>query len=124
MIVTTAHDAARLFGPAFADSEAAHLAVLHLDAERRMLALDIYPNAGADETKIPKGKIMGAALRYGATAIMIAHNRPSGNPEPSDAEIAATQKLADTMRSVGIHLSDRLIFAGGEWRSLRALGLL
>ena len=54
----------------------------------------------------------------------IAHNHPSGDPSPSRADIEATRRLAEAAAALGIRLHDHLIFAGGDCRSFRALGLL
>jgi DNA repair protein RadC len=69
-------------------------------------------------------EIFRAALNHGAVGLIIAHNHPSGNPEPSRADIEATRTLAQTAASLGIVLHDHLIFAGDDCRSFRALGLL
>ena len=68
--------------------------------------------------------IFAAGLRHGAEGLVIAHNHPSGDPEPSRADIEATRRLADVAAALGIRLHDHLIFAGGECRSFRELGLL
>ena len=124
MIVATARAAADLLAPVFADASGEKLAVLHLDAERRMIALEEHAVSGDDEIVLPMREIFAAALRHGAAGMVIAHNHPSGDPRPSRADKAATQRLAETADTLGIRLHDHLIFAGGESRSFRELGLL
>jgi len=124
MAIVTARDAADLLAPLFADAGGERLAVLHLDRERRVLAVDAYPVAEADEIVLPMRAIFAAALAHDAVGLVIAHNHPSGDPRPSRADKAATRRLAATADSLGILLHDHLIFAGGECVSLRELGLL
>lgn len=124
MIVATARAAADLLAPVFADVAGEKLAVLHLDAERRMIALDEYAVSSEDEIVLPMREIFGAALEHKAAGMVIAHNHPSGDPRPSRADKAATRRLAETAGTLGITLHDHLIFADGEFRSFRELGLL
>lgn len=124
MVVATARDAADLLAPLFAETEGEKLAVLHLDAGRRIIAVDAHPATGEDEILLPMRAIFKAALNHEAAGLIVAHNHPSGDPAPSRADIAATRRLAATAANLGIVLHDHLIFAGGEWRSFRELGLL
>jgi DNA repair protein RadC len=124
MIIGTARDAADLLEPVFASASRERLAVLHLDGERRMLALDEAPVDKVDSVGLPVRAIIAKALDLGASGVVIAHNHPSGDPRPSQSDIAATRRLADTAAGVGIRLHDHLIFAGRSCRSFRQLGLL
>jgi DNA repair protein RadC len=124
MAVVTARHAADLLAPLFTDAREEKLALLYLDAGRHLLALDERPGAGTDAVDLHMREIFRAALNHGAVGLIIAHNHPSGNPEPSRADIEATRTLAQTAASLGIVLHDHLIFAGDDCRSFRALGLL
>ena len=125
MIIATAQDAALLFGPAFADAaEGETLAVAYLDDERRLLELVVLPAEAASEVELPMRQILSDGLRLGATGIIVAHNHPSGDPQPSREDIEATRELAETAARLGVRLLDHLIFAGGETCSLREMGLL
>ncbi len=124
MIIGTARDAADLLEPFFAGAEREKVAVLHLDEERRMIALDQQDVAQEAEAELPLRAIIAAALDRGTSGLVVAHNHPSGDPRPSRADIEATRQLADTAASLGVRLHDHLIFAGGQCRSFRELGLL
>jgi len=69
-------------------------------------------------------RIAADALRLGAHVIVVAHNHPSGDPTPSAEDCRATARLAEVAETLGIALCDHLVFAQGNWRSFRALGLL
>jgi len=124
MPIATAKDAADLLAPLFVEGAEEKLVVLYLDSARRLIEVDEHPVGGADGTALPMRAIFAAGLRHGAEGLVIAHNHPSGNPEPSRADIEATRRLAEVAAALGIRLHDHLIFAGGECCSFRELGLL
>jgi DNA repair protein RadC len=124
MMVGTAKDAADLLTPLFASREGEIVAVLHLDSARRLLGLTVEEPGSDSEVELPVRSILSKALAMEAKGIIVAHNHPSGDPSPSDADRRATRQLADAASAVGVRLHDHLVFAGGECRSFRALGLL
>jgi DNA repair protein RadC len=126
VIIATARDAADLFGPCFADlaAEGEMLAIAHLDAERRLIELVTVPPAAEAHVELPVRRILEDALRLGSQGLVIAHNHPSGDAQPSAEDLESTRELADTASRLGIRLHDHLIFAGGETASLRSMGLL
>ena len=123
MNIVTARDAADLLAPLFADRPGEALAVLYLDAGGGQIALD-QSAVAADAIALPIREILHAALDHDAAGLVVAHSHPSGDPQPSQADIEATRRLAETAAALGIILHDHLIFAGGECRSFRELGLL
>jgi DNA repair protein RadC len=123
MAIVTARDAADLLAPLFADRPGETLAALYLDAGRNEIAVD-QRAAAEDAIALPIRDILRAALDHNATGLILAHSHPSGDPRPSQADIEATRRLAETAASLGIVLHDHLIFAGGDCRSFRELGLL
>lgn len=125
MIIGTASDAAKLLVPLFSGSGQEKLVAAHLDAEQRLIEAIESVFGGHDEVELPIRSIIEDAMRLGSAGIIVAHNHPSGDPQPSEADLAATRELAATAESLGIQLHDHLIVgADGECRSLRALGLL
>jgi DNA repair protein RadC len=124
MLIGTARIAADLLAPLFASAQAETVAVIHLDLERRLLALTIEEAGSEAEVELPIRSILAKALRIGSDAIVVAHNHPSGDPTPSAADESATRALAEAAAGVDIRLHDHLIFGGGECRSFRSLGLI
>jgi DNA repair protein RadC len=122
-VIRTAADAAALAEPLLASVEGERIVVLHLTRDRSVIAVAEYGGEAA-HAELPLRRIMGEALRLGSEGLVVAHNHPSGDPEPSAEDLSATRELTATARSLGIALHDHLIFAGGEWRSLRQMGLL
>ena len=124
MAVATARAAADLLAPRFAGAKGEKLAVLHLDEDRSVLAIDDFDAAGPDLVALPLREIFRRALTLDARGLVIAHNHPSGDPRPSAVDEQATRRLAATAEALGIRLHDHLIFADEECTSFRALGLL
>jgi DNA repair protein RadC len=126
MMIRTARDVAALLAPIFAAAEGGTemVAVVHLDGEQRLLAVTIEEPGRRDAVELPIGAILATALRLGATAIVVAHNHPSGDAGPSDEDIRSTRALAEAAAAIGVRLHDHLVFAGEECSSLRELGLL
>ena len=111
------------FRPYFVGRTREVLRVAHLDGDRYLIGASHYPGQHGS-VDFPLRRIVADALAYGAEAMVIAHNHPSGDPAPSRADLAVTRRLADVARQLGIALIDHIIFAGDTWSSLRASGLL
>ena len=124
MQIRTAQVAAALLDPLFSGREREFVATLHLDQEQRLLALTVERVGEREAAELPAAEILAKALRIGASAVVVAHNHPSGRTEPSEQDLAATRHFAETAARVGIRVHDHLIVAGGAWQSFRALGLL
>ncbi len=124
MIIGTVPDAADLLTPFFASAEGERVAVMHLDRERRLIAVTLEEVGQEDEVELPIGRILAKALRLGSHGIVVAHNHPSGNPAPSAADERATRALAAAAQQVDVRLYDHLIFGGAVSSSFLALGLL
>ncbi len=78
-----------------------------------------------DRAAVEPRAVLKAALRLSATAVLVFHNHPSGDPEPSAEDIAFTRRLSQAGAAVGIELLDHLVLAGGaRWVSMRERRLL
>jgi DNA repair protein RadC len=125
VIIATASDAAALLVPLFSEAGAEKVVTAHLDSERRLIRTSEGKQGARDEVELPIRSIIEEALRLKSAGLIVAHNHPSGDPQPSEQDLRATRELARTAASLGIQLHDHLIFgADGDCRSLRALGLL
>lgn len=124
MIVDTARAAADLFEPLLKGRATERMVAAHLDRERRLLRLVEEAPGSSDAVEVPVRSVLVEAIRLGSVGLVLGHNHPSGDPSPSEADRIATRLLSDAARGIGITLHDHLIYAAGEWRSFRALGLL
>lgn len=123
MMLATASDATLLIEPLLRGRETEAVAVAYLGPDRELLHVRLSEGE-LDAANLHIRSILGEALRLGAVGLIIAHNHPSGDPCASEADLAATRRLAETAAAMGLRLHDHLIFGGGECCSLRALGLL
>lgn len=121
--LATARDAADLLLPRFLYAAREKLVVLYVDRERRYLNTTEVEGSNV-EVSLPVRVIIAAALSCDARGLILAHNHPSGDPTPSQADVRATRRLVEAAAPLGITVHDHLVFAGSECRSYRALGLL
>ena len=83
---------------------------LYLDAKRHLLCEPVRISRGTvDKTFLHPREIFRQAIRLGAVSVIVAHNHPSGDPTPSDEDIAETKNLHETGEIVGIPLDDHVI---------------
>ncbi|MBA3511653.1 JAB domain-containing protein [Sphingomonas sp.] len=119
-------DAARnFFAGCFADTDPTceSLWVAHVDQQARCVHLSRHEGdeTGAD---FPLRSIIADAAAHRSAGIVLAHNHPSGDPTPSEADCRATRRLASAAEALDCVILDHLVFAGTECTSLRRLGLL
>ncbi|MDT1957564.1 JAB domain-containing protein [Carnobacterium divergens] len=69
-------------------------------------------------------EIFRGAVRYAAARIIVAHNHPSGNPTPSDADFAFTKRMATCGELMGIELLDHIIIGSDSYISLKEMGAI
>jgi DNA repair protein RadC len=103
---------------------AERLRVLFLNASNRLLGDEIVSEGSVNETAACTREVMRRALDLGATALILAHNHPSGDPVPSRSDVEATAAIAKVAGALGICVHDHVIVARSGWSSFRALGIL
>ncbi|RWR26221.1 DNA repair protein RadC [Sinirhodobacter populi] len=96
--------------------------VLFLDRGNRLIADEQMSIGTVDHVPVYPREVVKRALELHASALILCHNHPSGNPEPSQADIEMTKKVGEACRVLGIALHDHLIIGGGRETSLRARG--
>lgn len=94
-------------------------AVLILDVKHRLIATQVITIGTATETLAHPREIFREVIRQGGTRLIVAHNHPSGNTEPSAEDINLTRQLLEGARFLGIPLLDHLILGNGNHLSLR-----
>jgi DNA repair protein RadC len=98
--------------------------ILFLNSQNRLLADEDFGHGSINSCILQPRIIFKRALELGATALIIAHNHPSGDPTPSLKDIEATRYLIMVARPLDIYIHDHLIFAKGGWSSMRHLGII
>jgi len=99
-------------------------AVLFLDAQNRLLALEELFRGTLTQTSVYPREVVVRALHHQAAAVVLAHNHPSGSVQPSRADEALTQTLRAALALVDVRVLDHIIVAPGEALSMAEKGLL
>ena len=98
--------------------------VLFLTSQNELIADDLVWEGTVGEAPAYPREIVKRALEVGATGIILVHNHPSGNHEPSKGDADATRRIAEAALVLGICVHDHIIVSRAGWTSFRKLGLL
>ena len=107
-----------------ADEPTERFRVLFLDRKNRLIADELQQRGTVDHTPVYPREVVKRALDLGATALILVHNHPSGDPTPSRADIEMTREVNAAAAALGIVLHDHVVVARSGCQSLRSLGLL
>ena len=109
---------------AMAHSSVEEVRVLFLNAKNMLLANEAMWRGSVDEASVHVREVIARAIALGATAIIIVHNHPSGDPSPSQQDIRLTRDLIDAGRHMRIAVHDHVIVGSQGRSSMKALGLI
>jgi DNA repair protein RadC len=107
---------------AFADKE--QFRILFLDKRNALIADEVQQTGTIDHTPVYPREVVKRALELSATAIILVHNHPSGDPTPSQADITMTQAIVDVAKTLGIAVHDHIIVGKDGHASLKGLRLI
>ena len=99
-------------------------AALYLDTRHRALGFEELFRGGIDGAEVHPRALVEQALARGAAAVIVGHNHPSGNPEPSAADRAVTARLKQALALVDVRLLDHFVIGDGAPVSMAARGLV
>jgi DNA repair protein RadC len=109
---------------AMAHEPVEQLRVLYLNSRNCLLFDETVVEGSVNIAPIYPREIVRRSLEVGATALILAHNHPSGDPRPSREDIRVTRLVAAAAQALDIRLHDHVIVARSGWTSLRAAGYL
>jgi len=98
--------------------------ILFLDRKNVLLKHERQQRGTVDHTPVYTREVVKRALDLGASALILVHNHPSGDPTPSKADIAVTREIVKAAQPLGLTVHDHLIIGRGHHASLRDLNLL
>ena len=98
--------------------------ILFLDRKNVLIADEAQGTGTVDHVPVYPREIMKRALELNASAIILAHNHPSGDPTPSRADIEMTKQIVDVAKPLGVTVHDHVIIAREMDASFKALGLM
>ena len=107
---------------AFADKEQFRL--LFLDKRNQLIADEVQQVGTVDHTPVYPREVIKRALELSATAVLLVHNHPSGDPTPSSADIQMTRAIIDIAAPLGISVHDHIIVGRNGHASLKGLKLI
>ncbi|MGV6874458.1 RadC family protein [Pseudochelatococcus sp. B33] len=107
---------------AFAEKE--QFRVLFLDKRNQLIADEVQQTGTVDHTPVYPREVVKRALELSASAIVLVHNHPSGDPAPSSADIRMTREIVDIATPFGIAVHDHVIVGRSGHASLRGLGVM
>ena len=105
------------------DKEKEQLYLIGLDARNNIKTIDLISMGTINESLVSPREVYRTALIKNCLSIILVHNHPSQEPEPSQADLEVTKKLKDAGRMIGVNLLDHLIFTDNGYQSLKEMGV-
>ncbi len=103
--------------------EQEHLRVILLDRRNRVLEIEDVYRGSVSSSQVRVGEVFKAAIRKNASALVVAHNHPSGDPTPSPDDVAVTRAIVQAGKLLDVDVLDHLVIGQGRWVSLKERGL-
>jgi len=98
--------------------------VLYLDHRNHLMRDEMVAEGTVDHAPVYPREVVRRALELSASAMILVHNHPSGDPTPSQADIAMTRKVVDAALVLGLQVHDHIVVASDGTVSFRSLGLM
>lgn len=98
--------------------------VLHLNSKNMLIRDELVSEGSIDQAAVHVREIMRRALELGSAALILIHNHPSGDPEPSRQDVSLTRELIAAGKALGITIHDHVVVGSNGQASLKSLGLI
>ena len=98
--------------------------ILFLDRKNNLIADEVQQRGTVNHTPVYPREVMKRALILNASALIVVHNHPSGDPKPSRDDIETTRELKAAAKALEVELHDHVVIGHGKHASFRSLGLL
>jgi DNA repair protein RadC len=121
--INSPSDAAALLQFDMSALEQEHLRVMLLDRRNRVLEIVEVYKGSVNSSQVRIGELFKDAIRANASAVIVAHNHPSGDPTPSPDDVAVTRAMVQAGKLLDIDVLDHLVIGLGKWVSLKERGL-
>ena len=116
-------DAASLVQYEMSALEQEHLRVILLDRRNRVLEIVEVYKGSVNSSQVRVGELFKEAVRANASAIIVVHNHPSGDPTPSPDDVAVTRAIVQAGKLLDVDVLDHMVIGQGKWVSLKERGL-
>lgn len=107
-----------------ADKEREVFCMIYLDSQHGIIDFEILFHGTINSASVYPREVVKSALKHNAAAVILAHNHPSGSPEPSRADRQITDQIVTALKTVDIKVLDHLIVGGAQSISFAERGLL
>jgi DNA repair protein RadC len=122
--ILRAQDVFELIRPEIGNANVEHFFLLSLDTRGKLIRSDEISRGSLSSTVVHPREVFKAASAACAAAVIFVHNHPSGDPEPSDDDIALTKRLISAGQVLGIPVQDHIIITERSFASLRSRNLI
>ena len=122
--IKTAEDVSELLMTHYKECEQEEFKALLLNTKNEVLKTVEVSRGGLDAAIALPRDVFRQAVREGASAVVVCHNHPSGDPEPSRDDVALTKRLREAAQVLGLRLLDHVVFGDGRYVSLEERGLM
>ncbi len=116
-------DAANILMPMIGHQEQEHFVVLYLDTRNRVLDREILYKGSLNTSLVRIAEVFRGAVRRNCAAVIVAHNHPSGDPNPSPEDIALTRRLVSAGKMLEVDVLDHVVVGQNRFVSLRERAL-
>jgi DNA repair protein RadC len=123
-VITSSAQLAAYVKTAIAHAPREQFRVLFLDKKNQLIADEVMNHGTVDHAPVYPREVMRRALELSASALILVHNHPSGDPTPSQADVAMTREIVEAGRSLRIVIHDHLVVGRDGTASFKALGLM
>lgn len=121
-LLSAPEHAVAVVAPLLTGRDREHCLLLSLDTRNRLLRISTISVGSARQTFMAPREVFREALLHGASAVVLAHNHPSGDPTPSVEDREATRRILHAGAMLGIAVLDHVVIGDGDWASLSRLG--
>ncbi|MDD2485315.1 MAG: DNA repair protein RadC [bacterium] len=123
-VIKTPDDAANLLMTRMRYGDREEFRAILLNTKNQVLSIQTVSIGTTNSSLAHPREMLRAALKHGAVAVILAHNHPSGDPQPSPEDINVTRQLKEAGSMVGITVLDHVVIGDGSYVSLKAQGML
>jgi len=116
-------DASHILMPLIGYKEQEHFVVLYLDTRNRVTDQEILYKGSLNTSLVRIAEVFRGAIRRNCAAVIVSHNHPSGDPNPSAEDVALTRRLAEAGKLLEVDVLDHLVIGHNRYVSLRERGL-
>ena len=123
--ISSPKDAAEYLMPKLRYLDKEHFFLLCLDARNKLMDSEVKVSMGSLSASIVDPReVFKTALSKNAASVILAHNHPSGDPTPSNEDIAVTKRVVNAGDSIGINVNEHIIIGDGKYVCMKERGLI